>query len=169
MGRKRFGRLYKTDRARDFDHEQDRNVRARQIYETIDRQRFQWVVVLVAGVGFFLDGYTLFASNVVLPMISYVYWQDDLSTHRNSQINMATLGGTMLGQLVFGFLADKYGRKKMYGVELILLIAATLGVVMSSEGADSSMSVFGWLIWWRIVVGIGVGADYPLSAVITSE
>ena len=93
------GRLYKTDRARDFDHEQDRNIRTRQIYETIDRQKFQWIVVLVAGVGFFLDGYTLFASNVVLPMIAYVYWRDDLSTRKNSQINMATLGGTMLGQL----------------------------------------------------------------------
>jgi hypothetical protein len=34
-------------------------VRIRQIYETIDRQPFQWVVVLVAGIGFFLDGYTV--------------------------------------------------------------------------------------------------------------
>lgn len=31
----------------------------RQIYETIDRQSYQWVVVLVAGLGFFLDGYTV--------------------------------------------------------------------------------------------------------------
>lgn len=31
----------------------------RQVYETIDRQNFQWIVVLVAGVGFFLDGYTV--------------------------------------------------------------------------------------------------------------
>lgn len=31
----------------------------RQIYETIDRQGYQWVVVLVAGLGFFLDGYTV--------------------------------------------------------------------------------------------------------------
>lgn len=78
MGRWR-GRLYATDRARDFDHErvsrniehrlrsvdrtdkllQDRNVRIRQIYETIDRQPYQWVVVMVAGIGFFLDGYTV--------------------------------------------------------------------------------------------------------------
>lgn len=168
MGRWR-GRLYKTDRARDFEHERDRNVRARQIYETIDRQNFQWVVVLVAGVGFFLDGYTLFVSNIALYMISYVYWRDQVSSNKSMQINIATLAGTMLGQVVFGFLADKYGRKKMYGVELLLLITATLGVVMSSEGADKSMSVFGWLISWRTVVGIGVGGDYPLSAVITSE
>ncbi|KAJ5208637.1 hypothetical protein N7449_003016 [Penicillium cf. viridicatum] len=162
-------RLYKTDRARDFDHEQDRYVRMRQIYETIDRQGFQWIVVLVAGLGFFLDGYTLFASNMALPMISYVYWRDDTSSIRLTCINIATLGGTLLGQVTFGFLADKNGRKKMYGVELVLLITATLGVVMSSTGVDGSMNVFAWLIWWRICVGIGVGADYPLSAVITSE
>ncbi|CAG8039649.1 unnamed protein product [Penicillium nalgiovense] len=162
-------RLYKTDRARDFDHEQDRFVRMRQIYETIDRQKFQWIVVLVAGLGFFLDGYTLFAGNVAIPMISYVYWRDDTSSLRLTGINIATLGGTLLGQVAFGFLADKNGRKKMYGVELVLLITATLGVVMSSTGVDGSMNVFAWLVWWRICVGIGVGADYPLSAVITSE
>ncbi|CAG8888410.1 unnamed protein product [Penicillium egyptiacum] len=167
--RKFHTRLYKTDRARDFDHEQDRYVRMRQIYETIDRQSFQWIVVLVAGLGFFLDGYTLFASNVALPMISYVYWRNDISSLRLTGINIATLGGTLLGQVAFGFLADKNGRKKMYGVELVLLITATLGVVMSSTGVDGSMNVFAWLIWWRICVGIGVGADYPLSAVITSE
>ncbi|KAJ6161266.1 hypothetical protein N7470_004662 [Penicillium chermesinum] len=166
---KLHARLYKTDRARDFDHEQDRVVRMRQIYETIDRQGYQWIVVLVAGLGFFLDGYTLFASNMALPMISYVYWNNEISSLRLTCINIATLAGTLLGMVMFGFLADKNGRKKMYGVELVLLITATLGVVMSSEGVNKSMNVYAWLIWWRICVGIGVGADYPLSAVITSE
>jgi PHS family inorganic phosphate transporter-like MFS transporter len=102
-------------------------------------------------------------------MISYVYWREDTSSFRLTCINIATLSGTLLGQVLFGYLADRNGRKKMYGVELALLIASTLGVAMSSEGTHGSMSVFAWLIWWRIIVGIGVGADYPLSAVITSE
>lgn len=102
-------------------------------------------------------------------MITYVYWRDDVSSKRSTLINIATLGGTFLGQIMFGFLADKNGRKKMYGVELVLLIAATLGVAMSSTGVDHSMNIFAWLIWWRTLTGIGVGADYPLSAVITSE
>ncbi|OQV02454.1 hypothetical protein CLAIMM_07651 isoform 1 [Cladophialophora immunda] len=168
MGRWR-GRLYATDRARDFDHERDRHVRVRQIYETIDRQPFQWVVVLVAGVGFLLDGFSLFAGNIALPMISYVYWNQEVSTYRVTCINIVTLTGTLIGQATFGFLADKKGRKTMYGIELLLLIGSTLGVVMSSEGYNGSMSVYGWLIWWRLMVGIGVGADYPLSAVITAE
>ncbi|KAA8648923.1 phosphate transporter [Aspergillus tanneri] len=162
-------RLYKTDRARDFEHEQDRHVRMRQIYDTIDRQSYQWIVVFVAGVGFFLDGYTLFASNMALPMVAYVYWRDETSSMKLTYINIATLAGTLLGQVLFGYLADRNGRKKMYGVELVLMIASTLGVVMSSTGEHQSMNVFAWLIWWRILVGVGVGADYPLSAVITSE
>jgi MFS transporter, PHS family, inorganic phosphate transporter len=166
MGKGRIRRLYKTDRVREFDHETDRVVRAQQIYATIDRQPFQWIVVLVAGIGFFLDGYTLFASNIALPMLAYVYWNEETSSRRLTYINIATLAGTMLGQVMFGVLADKNGRKKMYGVELVLLIGATLGVVMCSTGADNSMNIFSWITFWRVVVGIGVGADYPLSAVM---
>lgn len=106
---------------------------------------------------------------MALPMASYVYWQNDASGKKLMCINIATLAGTLLGQVLFGYLADRYGRKKMYGVELTLLITSTLGVVMSSTGVHNSMDVFAWLVWWRVVVGIGVGADYPLSAVITSE
>lgn len=102
-------------------------------------------------------------------MISYVYWREDTSSLRLTCINISTLAGTLLGMLLFGFLADKYGRKSMYGVELVLMIVATLGVSMASQGEKGSMSIFAWLIWWRVCVGIGVGADYPLSAVITSE
>lgn len=106
---------------------------------------------------------------MALPMIAYVYWNEELSSRRQTYINIATLGGTLLGQVLFGYLADRNGRKRMYGVELVLMIISTLGVVMSSNGEHQSMDVFSWLIWWRIIVGIGVGADYPLSAVITSE
>lgn len=106
---------------------------------------------------------------MAFPMLSYVYWRDDTTSFRLTCINIATLAGTLLGMAAFGFLADKNGRKKMYGVELMLLLTSTLGVVMASTGVHNSMNIYAWLIWWRIVVGIGVGADYPLSAVITSE
>lgn len=102
-------------------------------------------------------------------MISYVYWKDDTSHDRISYINMATLASTTLGMILFGIFADKKGRRKMYGMELAVLIMSTLGAAMASTGTHNSMSVYTWFIIWRVMTGIAVGADYPLSAVIASE
>ena len=63
----------------------------------------------------------------------------------------------------------------MYGLELIIVIVATIGVAQSSQGftprpgGDSSMDILGWILFWRMLVGLGIGAEYPLSAVITAE
>lgn len=111
----------------------------------------------------------LFASNIAIPMIAYVYWPEETSSIRSSCINIATLAGTVFGQLLFGFLADKNGRKKMYGIELAIILIFTLYIAMASAGAQNNMSIYAWLISCRFLAGIGVGADYPLSAVITSE
>jgi PHS family inorganic phosphate transporter-like MFS transporter len=86
-----------------------------------------------------------------------------------ASLNAAILAGTVVGQLGFGALADVYGRKRMYGLELLIIIVSTLGVAMSASGAAGSMSLTAWLIAWRFFLGIGIGGDYPLSAIITSE
>jgi PHS family inorganic phosphate transporter-like MFS transporter len=54
-------------------------------------------------------------------------------------------------QVTFGFAADVLGRRKMYGLELVILIVGTLLFIMSSNGEKNSMSVAGWMIAWRAV------------------
>ncbi|KAF3017385.1 hypothetical protein E8E14_000788 [Neopestalotiopsis sp. 37M] len=83
-------------------------------------------------------------------------------------INLFTLLGSVCGQLLFGYLADRYGRTKLYGIELVLVIVSTIGVATSSFGYNN-LSFLALFVWWRFVMGIGIGAEYPLSAVITSE
>jgi hypothetical protein len=146
----------------------------------------------VAGVGFLTDSYDVsksfskasctsvaspliiwstqvFAVNMMLPMLKIVYWQNSLSAHQQRAINLATLVGTIIGQLTFGILADRYGRKRMYGYELIIVVVATVGLALCSKGAQSSVNILAWIISWRLLMGIGIGAGYPLSAVIVSE
>ncbi|KAJ8117181.1 hypothetical protein OPT61_g1552 [Boeremia exigua] len=145
--------------------------------QTIDASPFQAWVVIVAGIGFLTDSFGLFALNVVTPMIGYVYWPDNLDNDGVPQVPSSiktammcsTLAGTMIGQIAFGFAADVLGRRKMYGLELVVIIIGTMLLLMSSNGEKNSMHVGGWLIAWRAVMGIGIGADYPLSAVITAE
>jgi PHS family inorganic phosphate transporter-like MFS transporter len=80
-----------------------------------------------------------------------------------------TLLGSACGQALFGFLADKWGRRKLYGVELVIVIFGTLGMAQVSTGENQSMSILSWIIFWRFTLGIGIGAEYPLSACITAE
>ncbi|KAL3455767.1 major facilitator superfamily domain-containing protein [Aspergillus heterothallicus] len=136
-------------------------------------RRREWVwVVIVAGIGFFTDAYAIFSVNMVVPMLETVYWQNEDEHVRNNYkvaLSISTLGGALVGQVLFGVAADIWGRRKMYGLELGVLIFTTIGLALSSEGAVGSMSVIGLLIFWRFFMGLGLGGDYPLSAVICSE
>ncbi|KAL2825523.1 major facilitator superfamily domain-containing protein [Aspergillus pseudoustus] len=136
-------------------------------------RRREWVwVVIVAGIGFFTDAYAIFSVNMVVPMLETVYWQNTDEHVRNNYkvaLSISTLGGALVGQVLFGIAADIWGRRKMYGLELGVLIFTTIGLALSSEGAFNSMSLVGLLIFWRFFMGLGLGGDYPLSAVICSE
>lgn len=62
----------------------------------------------------------IFAINTIVPMLSVVYWKGKFPTRYQSGMNAATLLGSMLGQVTFEILADRYGRRKMYGLEQVL-------------------------------------------------
>lgn len=154
----------------DFEHisESDRRSYILGRLEGAEFSEWSWVVI-VAGVGFFTDAYSIFAINMVMPMIDIIYYDGQMPHNYGIAVGVVTLGGSIIGQVSFGLAADIWGRRKMYGLELIITIGATLGVVMASNGAYGSMSIIVWLLIWRFVLGIGIGADYPLSAVICSE
>ncbi|CAG8718945.1 104_t:CDS:2, partial [Ambispora leptoticha] len=119
-------------------------------------------------VGFFTDAYDLFAITLVAEMLGYVYIYDGiLPVNIELWLKVSAAVGTLVGQIVFGILADRIGRKRMYGVELWIIIVATIFTTLSGSGPY--LNVFGLIIFWRVILGLGVGGDYPLSAIITSE
>ena len=95
-------------------------------------------------------------------MLGTVYWQSSnpetsgsIPESSDTAIKVATSGGTVLGQVGFGWAADQVGRKKMYGLELILIIFATLAQSLSSS--SPAISITGIIIFWRVLMGIGIG------------
>ncbi|KAG0692398.1 major facilitator superfamily domain-containing protein [Suillus ampliporus] len=146
--------------------------RRRAALAEIDDAPFSWFhvkVCLVAGVGFFTDAYDIFAINIAATMLGYVYGHtsNQLSSNQSLGIKVATPVGNLVGQLVFGWLADIVGRKRMYGVELMVMIIATFGQALA--GQAPAVSIIGVIVVWRFVMGVGIGGDYPLSAIISSE
>jgi PHS family inorganic phosphate transporter-like MFS transporter len=68
-----------------------------------------------------------------------------------------TLAGSIVGQILFGILADYFGRQRLYGIELVVVIIATVGIVEASQGIHKWMDIKAVLGFWRFVMGIGIG------------
>ncbi|KAB8303715.1 hypothetical protein EYC80_005099 [Monilinia laxa] len=157
----------------DFAHIQDPNERRRLALAEIDRAPFGWYHVracVVAGIGFFTDSYDIFAVGLLTTMLGIVYFphnKGSMPTSSDTAIKVSTSAGTVVGQFAFGILADIVGRKKMYGLELIIIIFATLAQSLTSS--SPAVDIVGVIIFWRVIMGIGIGGDYPLSSIITSE
>lgn len=78
-----------------------------------------------------------------------------------SLLSSATLAASAVGAIIFGRVADILGRKKIYGYEVLIL---AIGAIASAFAPS-----IGWLLAFRIILGIGIGGDYPVSATIMSE
>jgi MFS transporter, PHS family, inorganic phosphate transporter len=85
----------------------------------------------------------------------------NLSTGQVSWLNSATLLASAVGAIVFGRIADILGRKRIYGYEVLIL---AIGALASAFAPN-----YTFLLICRIILGIGIGGDYPVSATIMSE
>ncbi|KAF9521787.1 phosphate transporter [Crepidotus variabilis] len=151
------------------------------ILEEMDSARFSWFqvkVCIVAGVGFFTDAYDIFTISIAVVMIGLVYpgkecnnlvqsWGYKMGNTDELLIKLGTPLGNLCGQLAFGWLADVLGRKRMYGYELIIIIVSTFGQAVA--GNSPGISIYVLLFVWRFGMGLGIGGDYPLSAILASE
>jgi MFS family permease len=123
-----------------------------------------WLKTFVAGAGFMSDAYDLFIIDVVKNVMSELYPQ---SAAQTAAVSTAALVGAVLGQLVFGALADKVGRRTIFMVTLTLVVLSSLGSATITD--DGNGAIYAQLAAWRFMLGFGVGGEYPLSATITSE
>jgi len=146
-----------TNRIDEVRHLRTREAKRNHITNCIDNHGFDLLVVLVAGSGFFTDSFNLFSTNITLPILSSLYWNDTTNESVDTLINCLTLAGSIVGQLLFGVLADYFGRQRLYGVELVVVIIATVGIVESSEGFSNWMNIQAMLGFWRFVMGVGIG------------
>lgn len=117
-----------------------------------------WKILFISGMGFFANAYDLFIIGVVMALIQE---QWPISKFEVSLVASAALLSSAVGALLFGRIADMVGRKYIYGVEIVIMVAGALACALSPG--------IWWLIAFRFLLGIGIGGDYPVSATIMSE
>uniref|UniRef100_A0A0E0K8V1 H(+)/Pi cotransporter n=1 Tax=Oryza punctata TaxID=4537 RepID=A0A0E0K8V1_ORYPU len=147
------------------------------VLSTLDQAKTQWyhfMAIVIAGMGFFTDAYDLFCISLVTKLLGRIYYTDvskdtpgALPPNVSAAVTGVALCGTLAGQLFFGWLGDKLGRKSVYGFTLILMVVCSVASGLSF--GSSAKGVVSTLCFFRFWLGFGIGGDYPLSATIMSE
>ncbi|KAJ8747943.1 hypothetical protein K2173_001417 [Erythroxylum novogranatense] len=123
--------------------------------------------------GFFTTTYNIFCISAITKLLGRIYFYDPLlkepgrlPQYVNNIVSGVALTGTFCGQLYFGWLGDRIGRKKAYKMTLIIIFFCALfsGLPFGSPG-----SVIAILCFFRFWLGVALGGTYPLCATIMSE
>lgn len=120
--------------------------------------RFHSRAVVIVGMGFATIAYDLF---IVVVVSSLIAEQWHLSPAQTGLLNSVSLIAAFLGAIVFRPVAGLVGRTRLYGIGPVLM---AVGAVLSAFSPNLT-----WLVVWRFLLGIGIGGDYRVSAVLINQ
>src|SRR6201997_1378368 len=118
----------------------------------------QFRIWALACAGKFFEGMVVFMTGVALPLISI---QFHLNAAEKGTVTAASLAGILVGATALGGLADSYGRKRMFIVEMIIFAVFLVGLTVAPNFITLVICLFG--------AGIALGCDYPTAHMVISE
>ena len=137
--------------------------------EQMDNARMgpiHWRVLALVASGYFCDviDFTIFGALVPDMIGSKVF-----TPYEVSWIGFATLLGLGVGTLGQGEFTDRFGRKTVYQFNLLLFGAATIIAALPPMPSIGFEPGFWWVLVFRSLAGIGLGAEQPLCFSYTAE
>ncbi|WP_041677022.1 MFS transporter [Synechococcus elongatus] len=118
----------------------------------------QWQIWSLAAMGKLFEGMVIFITGVAVPLIERDF---NLSSALKGSVAAASLLGILIGASLFGNLADRYGRKFVFVIEMAIF---TIAIALSAVAWNVSA-----LIFFLFCSGLALGADYPIAHIIVSE
>jgi MFS transporter, putative metabolite transport protein len=115
-------------------------------------------LALYSSGGPFLDGYILSIIGVALVQITP---QLHLGGTAQGLVGASALIGIFLGAFADGWLTDKFGRKLLFTIDLIAIIVCSVAQFFVTDALT--------LIALRLLIGMAVGADYPIATSLLAE
>jgi MFS transporter, putative metabolite transport protein len=132
-------------------------VRRKNIVDDAEFSAFHARLTVYTSGGPFLDGYILSVIGIALIQITP---QLHLNTTWSGLVGASALIGIFIGGFM-GYVTDKFGRQLMYTIDFILLIVASILQFWVQTGWE--------LFVIRLILGISVGADYPIATSLLAE
>jgi MFS transporter, putative metabolite transport protein len=120
--------------------------------------QMQWLIWGLAAAGKFFEGVVVFMTGVALPLMAQEF---GLGATERGVIAASTLFGILIGATALGGLADRYGRKQMFIVEMVLFGIFIVLLTFSPSYVVVVVALVG--------IGVALGCDYPTAHLIISE
>lgn len=120
--------------------------------------KFHWRLLLVMCLGWGFDSMDTGIVSFVMPTLMKAW---NLSPTQVGYIGSIGLVGMAFGALLAGTVADYIGRKKVF--------AATLLIYSLGTGACGLATNFETLLFFRFLVGFGLGGQLPVAVTLMSE
>ncbi len=115
-------------------------------------------VWILSALGIMLDGFDFFIMGVAIPLI-VAEW--NISPLETGMVSSAAIVGAIVGASVMGRISDRIGRKLAFRIDLGMFVVFAFASALAPD--------IWWLILFRFLLGIGVGADYPISSSYVAE
>lgn len=114
--------------------------------------------LIAAALGWMLDGFDVMLYATV---VSYVMLDLGMSKPMAGFLNTLTLIASGMGGLMFGFIADRLGRKRA-----LMLSILTYSVCSFASGLSTSIAM---LAVFRFILGLGMGGEWNTGATLVAE
>jgi MFS family permease len=115
-------------------------------------------VVIAAGLGWMLDGFDVMLYSIVLATLMKVF---GMSRTTAGLLNALTLASSALGGLLFGVLADRFGRKRLLSVSILIYSVFTFACGLTTSIAALAIC--------RFLLGLGMGGEWNTGAALVAE
>lgn len=119
---------------------------------------FHYKLLLVTGLGWLFDSMDTGLISFVLPVLAKEW---GLTPEQVGWIGSIGLIGMALGAVLAGTVADRIGRKNVFAATVILYSVST-GLCAVAWSYES-------LLFFRFLVGFGLGGELPVAATLMSE
>jgi MFS family permease len=131
------------------DREIESDIPARM--DRLPWSRFHWLIIAALGITWILDGLEITLAGTIGPTLTSKQTLGLTETEVGLTATMY-LAGAVLGALVFGYMTDRWGRKKLFLVTLAIYLFFT------------GMTALSWDLWsfmaFRFLTGLGIGGEY---------
>lgn len=115
------------------------------------------IIVLALG-GIFMDAYDFSSLAFGITAVKEEFGLDPLMT---GVVNAAIMVGSVVGAIFGGMLVDRFGRYKLFMADMAFFVVAAIGCALAPNE---------WvLIFFRFIMGIGVGLDLPVAMAFLAE